>query len=86
MVTLRQRPQTASGVTLVTLEDEGGMVNVVIWRDLAERQRRVLLTTTLLGVDGRWESVEGVNHLIAERLHDYSPLLGTLDSRSRDFR
>ena len=86
LVTLRQRPQTASGVTFVTLEDEGGMVNVVVWRDLAERRRQVLLTSTLLGVDGRWESVEGVNHLIAERLHDYSPLLGTLDSRSRDFR
>ena len=86
LVTLRQRPQTASGVTFVTLEDEGGMVNVVIWRDLAERQRRVLLTSTLLGVDGRWESVEGVNHLIAERLYDYTPLLGVLDSRSRDFR
>jgi error-prone DNA polymerase len=86
LVTLRQRPMTASGVTFVTLEDEDGMVNVVIWRDLAERQRRVLLTSKLLGVDGRWESVEGVNHLIAERLHDYSPLLGTLDSRSRDFR
>lgn len=86
LVTLRQRPQTASGVTFMTLEDEDGMVNVVVWRDLAERQRRVLLTATLLGVDGRWESVEGVDHLIAERLHDYSPLLGTLDSRSRDFR
>jgi error-prone DNA polymerase len=86
LVTLRQRPQTASGVTFLTLEDEAGMVNVVVWRNLAERQRRVLLTATLLGVDGRWESVAGVNHLIAERLHDYSPLLGTLDSRSRDFR
>lgn len=63
-----------------------GIGNVVIWRDLAERQRRILLTSTLLGVDGRRECVEGVHHLIAERLHDYSPLLGTLDSRSRDFR
>lgn len=86
LVTLRQRPMTASGVTFVTLEDEDGMVNVVIWRDLAERQRRVLLTAKLLGVDGRWESVEGVNHLIAQRLHDYSPLLAALDSKSRDFR
>jgi error-prone DNA polymerase len=86
LVTLRQRPQTASGVTFMTLEDEEGMVNVVVWRDLAERQRRVLLQATLLGVDGRWESVEGVQHLIAEHLHDYSPLLGALDSRSRDFR
>ena len=62
------------------------MVNVVIWRDLAVRQRRVLLTARLLGVDGRWESVEGVSHLIAKRLHDFSPLLGVLESRSRDFR
>ncbi|TAN09009.1 MAG: error-prone DNA polymerase [Rhodanobacteraceae bacterium] len=86
LVTLRQRPHAAHGVTFVTLEDEDGMVNVIIWRDLAERQRRTLLAATLLGVDGRWESVDGVQNLIAERLFDYSPLLGALDSRSRDFR
>jgi error-prone DNA polymerase len=84
-VTLRQRPMTKSGVTFMTLEDETGMVNVVVWRQLAERQRRVLLKARLLGVDGRWESVDGVNHLIARRLHDWSDLLGTLDTRSRDF-
>ncbi len=86
LVTLRQRPQTASGATFMTLEDEDGMMNVVVWRDLAERQRRIFLTAKLLGVDGRWESVEGVHHLIASRLYDYSPLLGVLESRSRDFR
>ena len=86
LVTLRQRPMTAKGTTFVTLEDEDGMLNVVVWPDLAERQRRVLLTATLLGVEGRWENVEGVQHLIAARLHDYSRLLGVLDSRSRDFR
>jgi len=86
LVTLRQRPQTASGATFMTLEDEDGMVNVVVWHDLAERQRQVFLRARLLGVDGRWESIEGVQHLIAKRLHDYSPLLGALDSRSRDFR
>jgi error-prone DNA polymerase len=85
LVTLRQRPATASGVTFVTLEDEAGTVNVVVWRDLAERQRRVLLQARLLGVDGHWESVAGVQHLVAQRLHDYSALLGALDSRSRDF-
>jgi error-prone DNA polymerase len=85
LVTLRQRPMTKSGVTFMTLEDETGMVNVVVWRQLAERQRRVLLKARLLGVDGRWESVDGVNHLIARRLHDWSDLLGTLDTRSRDF-
>ncbi|HEX7323971.1 MAG TPA: error-prone DNA polymerase, partial [Rhodanobacteraceae bacterium] len=85
LVTLRQRPSTASGVTFVSLEDEAGMVNVIVWRGLAERQRRVLLTATLMGVDGRWECVDGVSNLIADNLYDYSPLLGALDSRSRDF-
>ena len=58
LVTLRQRPETASGVTFVTLEDEDGLVNVVVWRDLAERQRRVLLESRLLVVEGRLESAE----------------------------
>src|SRR5690606_35506606 len=52
LVTLRQRPQTASGVTFLTLEDEHGLVNVVVWRDLALRQRRELLESRLLGIDG----------------------------------
>jgi error-prone DNA polymerase len=78
LVTLRQRPQTANGVTFVTLEDEDGTVSVVIWRDLAERQRRELAGARLLAVDGRWETVDGVSHLIAGRLHDFSHLLGGL--------
>jgi len=78
LVTLRQRPQTANGVTFVTLEDEDGTVSVVIWRDLAERQRRELAGASLLAVDGRWETVDGVSHLIAGRLHDFSHLLGGL--------
>jgi error-prone DNA polymerase len=87
LVTLRQRPETASGVTFVTLEDEDGMVNVVVWRDVGERQRRVLLESRLLQVEGRLESAEGVQHLVAARLLDLSPLLGQLGgTRSRDFR
>lgn len=86
LVTPRQRPQTTSGATFMTLEDEDGMVSVAVWRDLAERQRRIFLTTKLLGVGSRWENIEGVHHLIAARLHDYSSLLGALKSRSRDFR
>ncbi|MCP8633056.1 error-prone DNA polymerase [Pseudomonas mosselii] len=81
----RQRPQTASGVTFVTLEDEHGMVNVVVWRDLAERQRRALVGSKLLKVSGRLEQESGVRHLIARRLEDISPLLQGLDVRSRDF-
>jgi error-prone DNA polymerase len=87
LVTLRQRPETASGVTFVTLEDEDGLFNVVVWRDVGERQRRVLLEARLLQVEGRVESAEGVQHLIAARLQDLSPLLGELGGpRSRDFR
>ncbi|WP_423357845.1 error-prone DNA polymerase [Pseudomonas citronellolis] len=82
----RQRPQTASGVTFVTLEDEFGLVNVVVWRDLDERQRRVFLQAQLLQVRGRLESESGVRHVIAEQLVDLTPLLSGLDVPSRDFR
>jgi error-prone DNA polymerase len=85
LVTQRQRPQTASGVTFITIEDEFGPINVVVWSHVAERQRRIFLESRLLGVDGRWEHADGVSHLIAHRLHDLSELLGALDSRSRDF-
>ncbi|MBK4991678.1 error-prone DNA polymerase [Pseudomonas sp. S36] len=85
LVVGRQRPQTASGVTFVTLEDEHGMVNVVVWRDLAERQRRALVGSQLLKVSGRLEQENGVRHLVARRLEDVSQLLEGLDVRSRDF-
>lgn len=82
----RQRPGTASGVIFVTLEDEFGMVNVVVWRDLSERQRKVLVGSQLMQVTGRLEAKDGVRHVIARRLTDLSPLLQRLDVRSRDFR
>ena len=85
LVTGRQRPSTASGVTFVTLEDEFGNVNVVVWRDLADRQRQVLVGSQLLKVDGRWEKEGEVRHLIAGRLSDLSPLLDGISVRSRDF-
>ena len=85
MVTMRQRPQTASGITFVTIEDEHGMVNVVVWRTIAERQRRVLLESQLLVIDGQWEVQDGVCHLIAHHLRDLTHWLGSLDARSRDF-
>jgi error-prone DNA polymerase len=85
LVTGRQRPGTASGVTFVTLEDETGMINVIVWRDLAERQRRELLRANLLTVYGTLEREGEVVHLIAARLHDQTALLGKLAARSRDF-
>jgi error-prone DNA polymerase len=85
IVTGRQRPGTASGVVFVTLEDETGSVNVIVWRDLADRQRRELLKSRLMGVDGVLEREGDVIHLVATRLHDHSALLGRLQTRSRDF-
>jgi error-prone DNA polymerase len=85
LVTSRQQPQTASGIIFLTLEDEHGLVNVVIWRHVAETQRRALLEARLLAVEGQWEHVDGVSHLIAHRLQDLTVLLGALDARSRDF-
>ncbi len=81
----RQRPDTASGVIFVTLEDETGSVNVIVWRDLADRQRRELLGSRLMGVYGTLEREGEVVHLIAKRLVDHSELLGALQTESRDF-
>ena len=85
LVTCRQRPDTASGVVFVTLEDESGCVNVVVWRDLLERQRRELLGARLLGVEGMIQREGLVVHLLARRLEDHSRLLGRLTVHSRDF-
>jgi error-prone DNA polymerase len=90
IVTCRQRPGTASGVTFVTLEDETGWINGVVWRATAERFRRELLASTLLTVYGHVERVDApdcaVIHLIADRLVDHSALLGGLVVDSHDFR
>jgi error-prone DNA polymerase len=85
LVTQRQRPGTAKGTIFVTLEDEHGMVNVIVWPHLAIRQRKALLQSRLLAVRGRWERVDGVEHLIAGRMEDLSGLLGGLPVESRDF-
>ncbi|MFP5381084.1 MAG: error-prone DNA polymerase [Gammaproteobacteria bacterium] len=85
LVLNRQRPGTASGVTFLTLEDETGHVNVVVWRDLAERQRRALLGARLLAVYGTLERQGEVAHLVAGHLRDLTPLLGNLVTHSRDF-
>jgi error-prone DNA polymerase len=85
IVTGRQRPETARGTIFVTLEDETGYTNVVVWDRLAARQRRELLGARLLGVEGTLEKDGEVVHLIARRLIDHSLLLGRLAVESRDF-
>jgi error-prone DNA polymerase len=86
LVTQRQQPQTASGVTFITIEDEFGYINVVVWNHVAQSQHRPYLEARLLAIEGRWEAVDGVSHLIARRLRDVSGMLGDLDARSRDFQ
>jgi error-prone DNA polymerase len=85
IVITRQRPQTASGVTFLTLEDESGQVNVIVWRQLGRRQRRELVHSRLLEVRGELQREAGVTHLIAARLVDHTRLLGALLPRSRNF-
>ena len=85
IVTVRQRPETAHGTMFVTLEDETGLVNVIVWPTLVEQQRRELLGASLLGVYGIWQSEHGVQHLVAKRLVDLSAWLGKLATHSRDF-
>jgi error-prone DNA polymerase len=81
----RQRPDTASGVVFVTLEDETGATNVIVWRDLGDRQRRELLGSRLMAVYGKVEREGEVVHVIAGRLVDLTAMLGQLQTRSRDF-
>jgi error-prone DNA polymerase len=85
IVTVRQRPATAKGTIFVTLEDETGTVNVIVWPALIEQQRRELLQSSLLAVYGIWQTDNSVNHLIAKRLVDLSDLLGRLQTSSRNF-
>jgi error-prone DNA polymerase len=85
IVTVRQRPGTAKGVMFVTLEDETGNVNVIVWPSLLEKQRKEALGASLLAVYGVWQCQGEVRHLVAQRLVDMSHLLGGLVSTSRDF-
>lgn len=86
LVTHRQRPESANGVTFVTLEDETGQVNTIVWPRLGDRQRKVLIGARLLGMAGKIQRDEGVIQVIANQLNDYSALLGQLHPESRDFR
>ena len=86
LVITRQRPASANSVTFVTLEDETGNINLVVWKRLAEKQRRELLGAHLLGAVGEVQRDGDVLHLIAYRLLDHSSLLANLANRSRNFR
>lgn len=86
LVTMRQKPATASGVTFLTLEDESGYVNLIVWKDIGRAHRRTLFESRLLEVRGRLQREGSVTHVIVERMADRSALIGRLVTRSRDFR
>ncbi len=87
LVTMRQRPGTAKGTMFITLEDETGTINVIVWPDLVERQRKEVLNARLMTVYGVWQVAGIVRHLVARRIIDDSRLLGELGSSvsSRNF-
>jgi error-prone DNA polymerase len=90
LVTHRQRPPTAKGTMFITLEDDTGAVNVVVWAKVVEAQRKPLLASRLLTVYGQWQRQDegscSVMHLVAVKVIDHTELLQGLVSRSRDFR
>jgi len=86
LVITKQRPGTASGVTFVTLEDESGCVNLIVWKKIADEQRDVLLHARLMGVEGELQKEGKVIHVIARKLIDHSEWLGELSVRQRNFR
>jgi error-prone DNA polymerase len=86
LVITRQRPGSAKGVFFVTLEDETGHSNLIVWNAVALRQRRVLLNSVLLKVSGEIQREGDVLHIVVAKLEDYSSLLGELTLKSRNFR
>jgi error-prone DNA polymerase len=83
----RQRPQTAKGTLFITLEDETGNVQVIVWPDVYRAHRATILHSRLLAVHGPWQRGDGgVQHLLARRFENLTPLLGRLTTESRDFR
>ena len=79
LVLVRQRPGTAKGVVFITLEDETGVANIVVWKNVMEKFRRTVMTARLIRVSGKLQREGIVTHLVAEHLEDVSYLLDKLD-------
>lgn len=85
LVLVRQKPGSAKGVMFITLEDETGVANIIVWPALFERQRRLILSARMMAVRGQVQHESGVLHVIAEELSDLTPLLDSVGSRGEDF-
>lgn len=86
LVLMRQRPQTAAGITFVTLEDETGVANLVVYPNVWQRFRQVARFASVMMASGRLQREGDVIHVVCDRLDDVSDLLEKLRSNSRDFR
>jgi len=86
IVTARQRPQSAGGVMFITLEDETGYVNLIVWERVWSRQRRIASGSRFLEVAGMLQKEGGVTHVVARKLFDRTAMLGSIVTQSRDFR
>jgi error-prone DNA polymerase len=84
LVLIRQRPGSANGVVFVTIEDETGIANLILWPNVLERFRRTALGATLLYCRGRLQREESVIHIVAEELRDLTSRLNTLRGRTGD--
>jgi error-prone DNA polymerase len=85
IILVRQRPGSAKGVIFITLEDETGIANLVVGKDLFEKQRRVVLSASMLACHGRVQQAEGVTHVVVEHLEDLSGLLRSVGQRDAPF-
>jgi error-prone DNA polymerase len=81
LVLVRQRPGSANGVLFLTIEDETGIANIVVWPDLFEKQRRLILSAGMIAVSGRVQREGAVVHVIAHELTDLSELLRRVGER-----
>jgi hypothetical protein len=78
LVLIRQRPGSAKGVVFITLEDETGVANLVVWPDVFDKQRKIVMGARLMAIHGIVQSEEGVIHVVARRLEDHSHMLRQL--------
>jgi error-prone DNA polymerase len=85
LVLIRQMPGSAKGVMFISVEDETSVANLVVWPTLFEKQRRVILTSSMLGIEGRVQREGDVVHLIAYKLFDLSEMLSSLGGRAAPF-
>ena len=84
LVLVRQRPGTAKGVIFMTLEDETGVANLIVWPKAFERLRPIVIGARFVAATGKLQSESGVVHLVVERMEDLTPMLGLLAEHGRD--